>query len=118
MANKITKTQMYEMMKTIDEVKGNTEMMKFIDHEIALLAKKSENRGKTATKNQIANEKIKTDILATLSAEPMTVTEIIKSNSAFAGMSNQKISALINQLADSGKVTKISDKRVSRFILA
>lgn len=116
MANKITKAQMFEMIKALDEVQANPDMVAFIDHEMELLSKKATN--KKATKTQEANAEIKAEILATLSDVPLRVTEIIKANPKFADMTPQKMSALVNQLADSGEVTKVVDKRVSRFVLA
>lgn len=116
MANKITKAQMFGMIKALDEVKANPDMVAFIDHEIELLSKKAIN--KKATKTQEANAEIKTEILATLSDVPLRITEIIKANPKFVDMTPQKMSALVNQLVDSKEVTKVVDKRVSRFVLA
>lgn len=116
MANKITKSQMFEMIKALDEVKANPDMVAFIDHELELLSKKSS--AKRVTKTQEANAEIKGEILATLSDVPLRVTEIIKANPKFADMTPQKMSALVNQLADAKLVTKVVDKRVSRFVLA
>lgn len=115
MANKITKAQMFEMIKALDEVKANPDMVAFIDHEMELLSKKATN--KKATKTQEINATIKDEILATLTDVPLRVTEIINVNPNFADMTPQKMSALVNQLVDSGEVTKVVDKRVSRFFL-
>lgn len=62
MANKITKKEMFTMIKA--QVKDNAEMVAFIDHEIELLDKKASN--KKATKTQEANIGIKATILAVL----------------------------------------------------
>ena len=70
------------------------------------------------TKTQIANEGVKSEILAVLADndEPMTVGEIVK---ALEGdYTSQKISALCRQLKDAEKVVKTTDKKVSRFALA
>ena len=70
------------------------------------------------TKTQKANEGVKAEILEALAtvSEPITVSELlgILPNS----YTNQKISALLRQLKDAGKVEKVIDKKVSRFILA
>ena len=115
MANKITKKEMFMMIKA--QVKDNAEMVAFIDHEIELLDKKASN--KKATKTQEANVGIKSTILAVLEgAKPMTVTEMQGASAELGELSNQKVSALIRQLVEAGKVVKTIDKKVSRFSLA
>ena len=115
MANKITKKEMFTMIKA--QVKDNAEMVAFIDHEIELLDKKASN--KKATKTQEANIGIKSTILAVLEgAKPMTVTEMQGASAELGELSNQKVSALVRQLVDAGDVVRIIDKKVSRFSLA
>ena len=115
MANKITKKEMFTMIKA--QVKDNAEMVAFIDHEIELLDKKASN--KKATKTQEANIGIKSTILAVLEgAKPMTVTEMQGASAELGELSNQKVSALVRQLVESGEVVKTIDKKVSRFSLA
>ena len=115
MANKITKKEMFTMIKA--QVKDNAEMVAFIDHEIELLDKKASN--KKATKTQEANVGIKSTILTVLEgAKPMTVTEMQGASAELGELSNQKVSALVRQLVETGKVVKTIDKKVSRFSLA
>ena len=115
MANKITKKEMFTMIKA--QVKDNAEMVAFIDHEIELLDKKSSN--KKATKTQKANVGIKSTILAVLEGgKSMTVTEMQGASAELGELSNQKVSALVRQLVEAGEVVKTIDKKVSRFSLA
>ena len=115
MANKITKKEMFTRIKA--QVKDNAEMVAFIDHEIELLDKKASN--KKATKTQEANIGIKATILAVLgSGKSMTVTEMQGASAELGELSNQKVSALVRQLVEVGKVVKTIDKKVSRFSLA
>ncbi len=115
MANKITKKEMFTMIKA--QVKDNAEMVAFIDHEIELLDKKASN--KKATKTQEANVGIKSTILAVLEGgKSMTVTEMQGASTELGELSNQKVSALVRQLVESGEVVKTIDKKVSRFSLA
>ena len=115
MANKITKKEMFTMIKA--QVKDNAEMVAFIDHEIELLDKKASN--KKATKTQEANIGIKSTILAVLEdGKSMTVTEMQGASAELGELSNQKVSALVRQLVDAGDVVRIIDKKVSRFSLA
>ena len=115
MANKITKKEMFTMIKA--QVKDNAEMVAFIDHEIELLDKKASN--KKATKTQEANVGIKSTILAVLEGgKAMTVTEMQSASAELGELSNQKVSALVRQLVEAGEVVKTIDKKVSRFSLA
>ena len=115
MANKITKKEMFTMIKA--QVKDNAEMVAFIDHEIELLDKKASN--KKATKTQEANVGIKSTILAVLEgSKSMTITEMQGASAELGELSNQKVSALVRQLVESGEVVKTIDKKVSRFSLA
>ena len=115
MANKITKKEMFTMIKA--QVKDNAEMVAFIDHEIELLDKKASN--KKATKTQEANVGIKSTILAVLEGnKSMTITEMQGASAELGELSNQKVSALVRQLVEAGEVVKTIDKKVSRFSLA
>ena len=84
----------------------------------SLERKSGAERKPTAT--QVANEGYKAaieDFLANAET-PCTVTDILKGTPALEGFSNQKVSALMTQLVNAGKVTKTSDKRRSYFALA
>ena len=48
----------------------------------------------------------------------MTASEVLASSEEFAGMSNQKISALLKQLVDEKRVVKVTDKKKSIFKIA
>lgn len=115
MANKkMTKREMFE------QIKANYELtpaeVAFIDHELELLAKKNTSE-KKPTAIQVANEGLKEVILNVLTENGglMTITDIQKSAEELAELSNQKISALVRQLKDDGKVEKVEDKRKSYF---
>ena len=70
------------------------------------------------TKAQVANEALKAEVLKVLTSTPATVTELMGKSDALSGLSNQKVSALVNGLVDMGKAVKVTDKRVSKFTLA
>ena len=90
----------------------------FVEHELELLAKKNASDRKP-TAQQVANEGIKAAIIAGMTPNRLyTVTEIQKEIPECAGMSNQKVSALVRQLKDAGLVVKTEDKRKSYFSLA
>lgn len=115
MANKITKREMFTMI--MEAVKDNADMVAFLAHEVELLDKKASN--KKATKVQEANVGIKDTILEVLSnGARMTITEMQGASDELGALSNQKVSALVRQLVEVGKVVKVVDKKVSRFTLS
>ena len=115
MEKKITKREMFAQIREV--VADNADMVAFIDHEIELLSKKSGSKKPTAT--QIANEGLKATILTVLEgSEGMTASEVLAGSDEFAGLSNQKITALLRQLVLDGSVTKITDSKKTLFKLA
>jgi hypothetical protein len=117
MEKKITKVERFNQLKAITEVAENADLVAFIDHEIELLSKKSGSKKPTAT--QVANEGLKVTILTVLEgSEGMTASEVLASSDEFAGLSNQKITALLRQLVLGGSVTKLTDGKKTLFKLA
>jgi hypothetical protein len=71
------------------------------------------------SKTQAENESIKAEILAVLAdGTARTVTEIMGEVPALANASNQKASALVGQLKESGLVTRELIKRKAYFKVA
>ena len=113
MEKKITKVERFNQLKAIPEVAENADLVAFIDHEIELLQKKSGSKKPTAT--QVANEGLKDTIVSILEAGEMTASEVLNATDEFKGLSNQKISALLKQLVDEGRVAKSTDGKKSLF---
>lgn len=122
---KVTKKEMFGTMKNILfgiklDIPEDTkeDLIKFIDHEIELLNKKASTSGQTKT--QAENEKIKNVIAEELTriARAVTISELIKESENLGQYSNQKLSALLKQMVESGTVTKIVDKKKSLFTIA
>ena len=117
MANKITKREVIKMMMNEEVVKANPTYVAYLENELALLNKKAQN--KKATKTQEQNIGIKATILEVLATIGSgTVTDIQNGNEELSALSNQKVSALVRQLVESGKVVKTTDKKKSIFSLA
>lgn len=118
---KLTKKEMFAMVREIVIANGgeNTELLtNFIDHEVDLLTRKNTGE-KKPTANQIANEAIKAEILAEMEIGKLyTCSDIVKNVDACDGFTVQKVSPLMNQLADAGKVVKTTEKRKTYFSLA
>ena len=119
---KITKKMVVEMMLADEKIVANEVFKAYLENELELLKKKSEN--KKATKNQEANVAIKADILEVMAnMTPSTATEIMNAvksidTEKYATLTNQRVSALLRQLIEDNKVIKSVDKKVSKFALA
>ena len=117
---KMTKKDYFNLIKGIlpTAVENYDDIVKFIDHELELLAKKNSSE-KKPTAVQVANEGIKEAIVSGMEANRLyTITELQKNIPACADLSNQRVSALIRQLKDEGKVIRTEDKRKAYFSLA
>ena len=115
MEKKITKKDRFVQLLAIDEVSVNADLVDFIKHEIELLNKKSARSG--SSKTQKENTEIKKSLLIELAeiGKAVTVTEFMKASDYAGEFSNQKISALLKQLVETGEVTKITEKGKSYF---
>ena len=111
---KMTKREMFEQIKA--NYKLTDVEVAFIDHELELLAKKNASE-KKPTAQQVANEGLKSTIIEVLTDNGglMTVTDVQKSCEELSALSNQRISALLRQLKDDGKVERVEDKRKAYF---
>ena len=118
---KITKREVVEMMLADEIISSNEVYTKYLENELELLIKKSEN--KKATKNQLENESLMTVIVDVMSEMvPSTATEVLNAvkrldADKYATLTNQRVSALLKKLVENDTVEKSIDKRVSRFAL-
>ena len=123
MANekKMTKRDYFNELLKVEDVKANPKLVKFIEHELELLAKKNASGTGKLTATQIANNGIKDEILECMSNEPnrlFTISEMQKEFSCCAELSNQRVSALVRQLVADGKVERLEEKRKAVFRIA
>ena len=121
MEKKITKREVVEMMLADEVISSNEVYTKYLENELELLIKKSEN--KKATKNQLENESLMTVIVDVMSGmAPATATEVLNAvkrldADKYVTLTNQRVSALLKKLVENKTVEKSIDKRVSRFAL-
>lgn len=120
-STKVTKRERFAQLMEIvnaSQVENSAELVSFIEHEVELLNKKNSRSGKP-TKTQLANESIKAQIVSVLErvGKPMTVTQLL-AESELADLSNQKVSALLTQLRESGAVVRTVEKKVAYYSLA
>ena len=118
MANEITKREVINTMLADENIKGNEMYVTYLEHELELLNKKAEKRGKSDEElAEIARLKsIITDTLATVGKG--TVSEIQKANSELGDLSNQKVTSLLKALKEEGVVIRATEGRKTIFYLA
>lgn len=113
-----TKRENFAEIRDILVAEGRTDLVDFVDSEVALIIKKNSYKSTKPTKTQIANVTLKADILGVLTSTPMSIADIKATNPAWAPMSVQKMSAQLNDLVTDGKVVRTYVKRVAYFSLA
>ena len=118
MANKITKREIINTMLADENIKGNEMYVTYLEHELELLNKKAEKKGKSEEElAEIARLKsLITDTLATVGKG--TVSEIQKANSELGDLSNQKVTSLLKALKEEGVVIRATEGRKTIFSLA
>lgn len=119
---KITKREVVEKMLADSNIASNEVYVAYLENELELLKKKSEN--KKATKNQTENVEIKEVIVEVLSrmgsgrAGEIQLAVQSTDKEKYATLTNQRTSAILKQMIDEGTVRKTIDKKVSTFRLA
>ena len=113
MTNKMTYVKALEIaMKAVEDNKEVTEKLEALKESIS--KKNSAERKPTAT--QKANEGYKEAILSFMEiGKKYTISELIKEVVELTDLSNQRVSALVRQLKDSGLVERTEEKRKAYF---
>lgn len=126
MANstKMTKVEMFSAIRSYIEggkVSVSTpEMIAFIDRQVELINNKSAKASSKPTKTQTENANIKVLIMGALRkiGAYVTISDMQGQTPELAEYTNQKLSALMRQLVESGDVVKTVDKKKSYFTVA
>ena len=113
MTNKMTYVKALEIaIKAVEDNKEVTEKLEALKESIS--KKNSAERKPTAT--QKANEEYKKAILSFMEiGKKYTISELMKEVVELADLSNQRVSALVRQLKDSGLVERTEEKRKAYF---
>lgn len=118
MEKKMTKKEYFAVLA---EVVANSDMenkegaLAFIAHEVELLEKKSAKSGQTKTQKENAEILVKIKAELTEVGKAVTITELQAASAEMAQYSNQKLSALLKKLVESGEVVKTTEKKKSYF---
>lgn len=117
---KPTKRDNFNALLSIEAVQNDPALVEFIEHEIALLDKKNSAERKPTPK-QVENSGFKADILAWM--EPSVdyaCADIAKGVPSIvaAGISMNRVTAMLTQLVNSGALVRTEDKRKNYYSLA
>lgn len=114
---KRTKKELFTLLLAVEGVKGNKEFEDFIKNEISLLEDKQAKAKAKRAKGSEDREKLKTEIFEVLLANPtaMRIAEIQKKNNVLAGLSSQKMSSLLTEMANAGLVVRSVEKKLVYF---
>jgi len=120
---KLTKRDYFKMLAEVVAESGRenqAELQAFINHEVELLDKKSASRGTATTAKQKENEDLKEYILGVLTEinRAVTITELQAEDVRLGELTNQRISAMLKQLKDEGKVIRTELKKKAYFKIA
>lgn len=116
MANKMTQRDYFNEIIALARENGRDDLVEFAQGRIDALSKKK--AGAKPTAKQAENEVLKTEIAKVLGeVGGLTATEITKHSDALAGLTPQKVSALLKQMIDAGVVRKDMDKKSAKFSL-
>ena len=82
------------------------------------IAKANARRSDKPTKAQVENARLAAIAVEAVQnmGKPVSVSEVLAAVPEFAGMSNQKVSALLNKAVADGSLLKTSEKRVTKFL--
>ena len=109
-------------VKAINYVLGNCEIPADVKEKLEKMREqfvKKNSAERKPTANQVENQGYKADILAYLgTVESATITDLMKAVPSLAELSNQRVSAIVRQLKDSGEVVREEIKRKAYFSIA
>ena len=117
---KITKKELFaEIRAILETVEQADHLVEFVDREVELLNRKSAKASsgeRKATATQLANEMLKAEILLGMEyGKAYSVGEVRKTIDCCMGLSSQKVTPLMKQLAESGAVVKTEEKGVTYY---
>ena len=116
MNKKLTKKDHFNSLLKLDEVKSNSALVDFINHELELLSRKSSAEKKPSAE-QKANIALQDSILEEMEFDKAyTITDMMKELPSCSELTNQKVSAMVRALVDTNKVIRKEEKRKAYFI--
>lgn len=120
--NKKTLKDYFAELRTLAENSNRPDLVKFVDGRIEQIEKKNKSSSgeKKQTAKQVANEKLKAEILECMPSQTddfdgYTVGEMIKEIPVLNGFSSSKVTALVHQLVKAELVKRVEVKGRAYF---
>lgn len=124
MEKKITLKENFERLaKVVAEANieeaTKKELLVFIDGRVEQINKKATTPRKADAEKAQENEKLAQAMIDILAGNgiPMTITEIMQSDTIFDGVTNQKLTAIMTKLKNDGIVARVVDKKNAKYII-
>jgi hypothetical protein len=115
----MTKREVITAMLNDQTITANADYKAYLENELNLVIKKNTYKSSKPTKNQVANEALKDQILEVLknAEHPMTATEVANAIPEIASVN--KASALLTQLKEDNAIVRtVGAKRKAYFSIA
>ena len=120
MADKITKVEIYGMIK--DACADNEVIVDFCDKEIAALGAKAEKAKVRAAAKKAAGDELRAVVASVLTNEPMIAEDILASIEGDEDLTKAKVIARLTQLVKAGEAVKseitVDGKKKMAYALA
>ena len=117
---KPTQRENYAEIREILVSTGRDDLVEFVDGRVAQLDKKNSAERKPTAK-QVENANFKADILAWMEPDTLYLSaEVVKGVPSIveAGVSAQRVSAMLTQLVNDGAIVRTEEKRKNYYSLA
>lgn len=109
MANKVTKVEMYEMLRRVvmnAEVENANELVDFIDVQVGQLLNKAEKAKERAAKKRAEGDALRMAIAGVLDENLKTINDIMEAVQFEGDVTRAKVAARLTQLVKAGLVEK------------
>lgn len=116
MANKITKRDNFNALLNIEAVAKDANLVAFINHELELLDRKNKSKSGELTETQKENLVLADKVFDFISASGKALsTADVRQH---FGLTAQKVTPILGNLVDAGKLTRSIEKRVAFYSVA
>jgi hypothetical protein len=116
---KLTKKQKFTMLMGIDAVKENDILREFVEHELELLEKKNASKSTKTTAKQEQNSVIGEQVVDFMSPNTLyTMSELLKKVPGLPeDMSLPRLTRIVTDMVNDGRIVRTVDKRKAYFSL-
>lgn len=116
---KLTKKQKFEMLMEIDAIKSSPILSEFVAHELELLVKKNASKSTKTTAKQEQNSAIGEQVVDFMSPNTLyTMSELLKKVPGLPeDMSLPRLTRIVTDMVNDGRIVRTVDKRKAYFSL-